>query len=437
MAEFVVDDVDDELDITRYIGSLSTADSTTYTTFLVKWGSDWTVQTISWDGSPVGDNLELDSDYYIENLSSTITPKNTWIWSSSYSDGKANASGYNTANFSIGLAKDYLSMGSTDSVGAQNSLTDNITGTSYVMESPNIHVERFIVSETTGSSSTITNGLAPAVSETYTNTGSIQKTVGERLNVYTSSTDNKNTSNLELDVCFFEQLRNTSATTISWSRANTNRLDFIVYSIDFAGGGSGAGEAAALLNQTDYTGEEKGVTAAVMTQTDYVGESVGRAGALLVQVDYGAPEEQNITTSANLQAEIEYTSRHTVGSVNAQVEWEGPPASGDSKIINVGAASSITPTTEANVDGVGAQSAVTPSTEANVDGIGLQSATTPSTLGHLDSIGLNNAVTPVTRAHLDNIYLQIAVTNPQPLAGGDEDIQGERFKKRFKSFYKR
>lgn len=437
-AKFDIDIANDELDISRRVADTDDVENTTYTTYLVEWGSDWNVQTLAFDGIPPDNELDQSEDYYTEELTTSVLPRNSWVWGSGIGDDNTNTSGYQSQNFSLNLADEYTGSFKTKRVGVQNSFTNiDVLATVYVMESPNILVERLIVDSTSSTSGTITNDISPNVTETYTNTGSLQKTVGERLNFYFSSDRNGNPITPLVGTVLFEQLRNTSATTISWSRSGTGNLDFLVYAVDFAGGAAGDGESAAVLNQTDYVSTEKGGTATVLNQTDYISNQVGGTAGVLVQVDYSPPPEQNSTASVSLQSETEYTAANTTGSVGAQIEWDGPPASGDSQVPSVAALSSTTTSDNGNVTSIALESSATPSDTGNLDSVALSSATRISPRGFVDSVGLSNSMTPEDDGQLGAIYLQVAVTNPQPLAGGDEDIQGEYYKKRFNSFYKR
>lgn len=421
-AKFEVDVSTNELNIARYCRLPGTVDEVTFTTYLVEWGSEWSIKKASISGRSSGNfNAAIDDNYAWVSLDTPVPAFNSWAWGSGYSEITSNVQrDIDTAQvYSLGRAGNYSIQ--TDKVGVLSGTNTLMVSTVYIMTHPDIYVERFILGRITATSGTFNMSLGPDEPEVQNTVGNIKITSGKRFNLYSSSF-NLTTANA-IDHLNFDKLEITDDKTISWSRSGSGISSFVVYNVDFGGG--------------DKTGNEIS-TSTLLSQVEYMPPTRIHTSTVLVQVDYKPPPEQNATASVAIQTELEYISRQRTDSVAIQVEWDNPDATGDgeSRLVSLRLQSSTTPKDRGVLNSVVIQNSLTPNVIGNLYKLANQNAVISKDFGRIDSLISQSAATSKPIGRLSALCLQIAVTVPKGKEA-DEDIQGEYFKKRWKKFYKR
>jgi len=116
----------------------SSLSTTTWTTYVVEWGSDWNVQSVSVDGSAGGGGAGSTAHYNTSAITS-VTRANTWVWGSGYTNDGGIGDSFSGTLVTLGDGVNQNTTETTVAVGQEYS--DTRSTQVYVMENSNIAVD--------------------------------------------------------------------------------------------------------------------------------------------------------------------------------------------------------------------------------------------------------------------------------------------------------
>lgn len=223
-----------EVNLRRQAGGGGSLSGTSrFTTYVVEWGSDWTIQRATVSGNNAGPGADQVGEYD----TAAITPvarANTFVLAYGRSADNGLGDGFAGAIWTLGNGVTQNAVESTVAVGAE--AVDNRAATVYVHTHPDLAVDyRFGTDNGTGIQTGAVSGTvtvdAALQTESYDSTGPILTTETSRL-VIVSNTSNGVGNAYPRP---FVWARPTGSTEITWTRSRTGQPGAIwVQSIDFA-----------------------------------------------------------------------------------------------------------------------------------------------------------------------------------------------------------
>lgn len=209
-------------------GSLS--GTTTFTTFVVEWGTQWTIQRAVVTGSAGGNGADQTSEYN----TAAITPvarDNTFVVAYGHTNDNGLGDGWEGAVWTLG---DGVNQNATESlVAVGGEFPQSRTADVYVHTHPDLAVDyRFAGDGSIGAGSltgtiAVDGALDP---ETYVNTGVVQSTADTRFAVVANGTNGQGTLYPRPMVW----ARHTADATVTWTRSRSGQPGmFWLESVDF------------------------------------------------------------------------------------------------------------------------------------------------------------------------------------------------------------
>ncbi len=128
----------------------SSLSTTTWTTYVVEWGSDWNVQSVSVDGNAGANGASAVSAYDTSAITS-VTRANTWVWGAGHTADGGIGDSFSGALVTLGDGVNQNATETTVAVGGE--YADTRSTQVYVMENSNIAVD--YVFKTDGDSTNI------------------------------------------------------------------------------------------------------------------------------------------------------------------------------------------------------------------------------------------------------------------------------------------
>jgi hypothetical protein len=207
--------------------------TTTFTTYVVEWGADWTIQRATVAGTGGGGGSDQTGNYVMAAIA-PVNRASTFLLGYGRTADNGLGDGWEGQLFTLG---DGVTQNTTESqVAVSAQYADNRTALVYVHSHPDLAVDhRFGTYGGSGIPSTAASGTfavdPPAAAEVYDNAGSLRSTSGTRFTVVTNSSGGTGTAYPRPMVWS----RPTAATTATWLRSRTGQPGAVwLQSVDFA-----------------------------------------------------------------------------------------------------------------------------------------------------------------------------------------------------------
>ena len=204
-----------------------------FTTYVVEWGSEWTIQRATVSGNNGGNGVNALGEYDTAVIN-PVSRANTFVLAYGRSADNGLGDGFEGAIWTLGDGVNQNAVESLVAVGSE--YTDNRTTRVYVHTHPDLRVDyRFGTDNGTGILTAAATGTmtidATLEAETYDTTGSVWETGPRRMAVISNSSNGAGTLYPRPMVW----ARPSASTTATWTRSRTGQPGaFWLQSIDFA-----------------------------------------------------------------------------------------------------------------------------------------------------------------------------------------------------------
>lgn len=208
--------------------------TTTFSTYVVEWGADWSIQQTTLSGTGGGGGSDQTGNYVTAAIA-PVARAETFVLAYGRTADNGLGDGWEGQIFTLGNGVTQNATESSIAVSAQYG--DNRTAAVYVHSHPDLAVDyRFGTYNGTGIPTSSATGTltidGAAGSETYDNSGTLRSTTGTRFTVVTNSSGGVGTAYPRPMVWS----RPTAARTATWVRSRTGQPGAIwLQSIDFDG----------------------------------------------------------------------------------------------------------------------------------------------------------------------------------------------------------
>jgi hypothetical protein len=222
-----------QLAIERYGGGGHAPAAANLTTYVVEWGSDWTVQAADFNNWNAGTTNANTTGAYATQSISSVNRANTWVWDPG---GISDANGLGNGSFGkIVTLGDGVNQNSTESTVAIGSCETGATrnDTVYVMTNNNLANNSYFQTSSnhgTGFTQTVT---AASGSETYNTSGGVTTDEGSRVPLFYYSDTGTGTA-FPRAAGWSNYYTNSTTMQLSKSDSGNNQPGWI-QSVDFAG----------------------------------------------------------------------------------------------------------------------------------------------------------------------------------------------------------
>ena len=204
-----------------------------FTTYVVEWGTEWSIQRVTVAGNNGGDGVDAVGEYDTASISA-VSRTNSFVLAYGRSAENGTGDGFAGATFTLGDGVNQNTIESPVAVGSE--YTNSRTAEVYVHTHPDLRVDyRFGTDNGTGITTGAISGtmaVDPSIEpEAYDTTGPIFATNASRIAVVSNSSDGTGT-NLPLA---FVWARPTANAQVTWTRSRSDLPGaFWLQSIDFA-----------------------------------------------------------------------------------------------------------------------------------------------------------------------------------------------------------
>jgi hypothetical protein len=206
--------------------------TTTFTTYVVEWGTDWSIQRVTVSGTGGGGGSDQAGNYVTAPIS-PVARAATFVLGYGRTGDNGLGDGWEGQIFTLGNGVSQSTVESSVAVSAQYG--DNRTAAVYVHTHPDLAVDyRFGTYNGSGIPTGSAAGSIPidgaAGAESYDNAGTLRSTTGTRFTVVTNSSGGVGTAYPRSMVWS----RPTAGTTATWVRSRTGQPGAVwLQSIDF------------------------------------------------------------------------------------------------------------------------------------------------------------------------------------------------------------
>ena len=204
-----------------------------FSTYVVEWGSEWTIQRVQVAGTNNGNGVDAVGEYTTAAIAA-VARANTFVLAYGQSSDNGLGDGWEGAVFTLGDGVSQNSVESLVAVGAE--FFDTRTADVYVHSHPDLRVDyRFGVDGTTGIPTGATTGTmtvdASLEPETYDTSGTVFETAESRMAILSNSSNGVGNQYPRPLVWS----RPSAGTQVTWTRSRTGQPGaFWLQSIDFA-----------------------------------------------------------------------------------------------------------------------------------------------------------------------------------------------------------